>query len=447
MSALFDSALSKLLEKDRRYLENTDLPIITVSATFREDLKRLHGYPDDNTIPDVVLSRAHYSMALAVAATTWMTRIDPKTAWIVDPTNYVSRRNWLTLKLTENLGRTLARHSWLKRIKDFLDQFARQRMPIIDSITPPLLYLTQEIKKPILSLHITAGNVLASQGKTVFQIITDPHVRYDYLENAHLPNLYYGVFNEDTALELQEKSQALGHELPPDRVLVTGPPVDPRIVKARNHKQPWRNGPLKLCLATGGLGTNFQEIKLILEQILPTLKNYQRQPLCQLLVYAGTQRDFYQMTTELANKHQVEVGQLPETDALLRAIHHPQIMDANEQLIHYGFSWADGFITKPSGDMAYDAVAAGCFLLTLKEWGEWEVKIREIFEQKGIARQAQADHIIPQLEVLTNSQDKPSSWIERAMLTAHQIDSQFLKGSQQIVKNYRWLAGNKLIAK
>lgn len=60
--------------------------------------------------------------------------------------------------------------------------FGRKKLPILDSITPALLYLSERIERPILSFHTSVGNVLAGQGKTVFQVVTDPHVREDYLD-------------------------------------------------------------------------------------------------------------------------------------------------------------------------------------------------------------------------------------------------------------------------
>jgi hypothetical protein len=66
-------------------------------------------------------------------------------------------------------------------------------MPILDNVTPPTLYLSVNIQKTILSMHIVTGNILAAEGKKVMQMITDPHVRSDYLENAHLPNIRFLV--------------------------------------------------------------------------------------------------------------------------------------------------------------------------------------------------------------------------------------------------------------
>ena len=457
MNNLFDPALDKILKKDRELLEKTQLPIVTVSTTHTEDLKGFHNLSEIDTTTDVVLSRAHYSMALAAAVQVWGDKIDPKKAWVVDPTNYVTSKDWYGIKLTEAIGQTLARTPILKKLKDLVDQFGRNKLPILDSITPSLLYLTQNITKPILSFHIASGNILAAQGKTIYQMVTDPHVRADYLNEAERDNITFLVFDDKTKIDFLEKAAVLHKKVDPNRVIVTGPPIDPRIILAGRDKKPWRNGPLKLCLTTGGLGTNKAEIKSILGQLIPELRK--RPSSYQLMVYVGTHRDLAELVTKMAQKSHLaltEIGSHDPTDfelagkleparayqtvkqkfkdSRLILIYHPQIIDANELLIRYAFPWADGFLTKPSGDMAYDAAASGSFILTLKEWGEWEHNIREIFAQKSIARQSKSNSIVEQLQSLTSAKGKAQSWVEQAMLNAQNIDRLFLEGTKNIVR-------------
>jgi hypothetical protein len=432
MPELFDHFLVKSLAKDKKLLETTQIPAITVSAAYREDLKRVHGYPDDDTIPDVVFSRAHYSMAAGIAVQVWGNKVDPSKMWVVDPTNYVSHKQWHSILLTENIGKILARNPLLKSLKDIIDKFARQKLPILKSITPPLLHLTENISYPILSLHIAAGNILIGQGKRVVQVITDPHVRNEYVFYAEKKNVRFCVFDEQTKTEFLEKAAIMGKDVDPEKIIVTGPPVDPRIIACRNKKLPWRSGCLNLCLTTGGLGTNSQEMMEVVSQLIPRL----RQQNCKfkLLVYTGTHDDIYQAIKKIAKENRVKVGAKEDLSAQLRIIYHPQLVDANEALTKYAFPWADGFITKPSGDMAYDAVASGSFILTLDEWGEWEERIREVFEQKEISRVALTENISAQLKVLTSAEGKAQSWVEKAMNNAQKIDPLFLNGSKEIIK-------------
>ena len=440
MIRLPDKNLEKTYAFDRERLTKSELPIITVAGTFREDLKRLYGLPNNNSSRDTVFSRAHFSMAVAVANQVWDGDIRPKRAWLVDPTNYVSLEDWQKILLTEVIAKTIARHSILQKVKSVIDQFGRDKMPILDSITPPLLYLTEEITQPILSFHIAAGNILAKQGRKVVQMVTDPHVREEYVMQADLPNIMFCVFDERTQLEFLEVA-ALNHiSVDPSRVVVTGPPIDPRTLAARKKKDPWRSGVLKVCVATGGLGTNSYEIRQVLTQLLPHLR---REP-CpyQVVLYAGTQKDIAQIGHDLAKENHIPVSELSREQGRFRIAYHPQILDANELLLRHIFPWADGFITKPSGDMAYDAVAAGCFLLTLSEWGVWEERIREIFEQLGIARRAEPDQLVTQLSLLQQAING-KSWVESAMYESLKIEKSFLNGTEKIIKAAK--AANKLL--
>jgi hypothetical protein len=431
MIRLPDKNLEKTFSYDRERLAKTEVPIVTVAGTFREDLKRLYGLPNNNKNQDVVFSRAHFSMALAIANEVWDGKINPKKAWLVDPTNYVSVGDWQKILFTEIVGKTIARHTILHTLKSFIDKFGRQKLPILESITPPLLYLTEDVEQPILSLHIASGNILAKQGKTVVQVVTDPHVRPEYVQNAHLENMFFCVFDERTQLEFLEVAALNQVMADPNRVIVTGSPIDPRIISARKNKTPWRSGPLKLCISTGGLGTNSYEIRQILNQLLPHLR---REP-CpyQVVLYAGTQHDIAKLGHDLAEENHIPIGDVLRNNARFRIAYHPQILDANELLIKHIFPWADGFVTKPSGDMAYDAVAAGCFLLTLSEWGIWEERIREIFEQKDISRRAETEQFVTQLTLLQQT-IRGKSWIENAMLDALKIEKSFLNGNKKILK-------------
>ena len=468
-ATLTDSALQKTLKKDKELLEKTRLPIITVSASYQEDLKGFHQLPEEDITPDIVYSRAHYSMALAVAVQAWENKINPEKAWVVDPTNYVAAQDWSSVTFTETVGKMLARTPLLKKLKDLADRFARNKLPILSSITPPLLYLTQDISRPILSLHIASGNILAELGKTTLQVVTDPHVREDYLNQAERENMYFLVFDQQTKLDFIAKAEELNKKINQNRIIVSGPPVDPRIIQNVQKKQIWQNTPkdpkpIKLCLTTGGLGTNKGELKTILDQLLPLL--HQKPLPYQLLVYASTHLDFLKMVQELASKHNLTLNEIGGHDPAefshladlaiphsikqhqpslqnspLSVIYHPQIVDANELLTHLAFPWADGFISKPSGDMAYDAVLSGSFLLTLQEWGEWEHNIRKIFEVEGVAKPAQVKNITEQLEILMTPTGQEPAWITQAMSKTKQLDPLFFSGTKNIVESYRKIAG------
>lgn len=431
MSKLIDPKLAKTFKLDKQYLEETAVPILTLSASYKEDLKHLHGLPNNNTLPDLVFSRAHYSMALALASALWQEKIDHHKAWIVDPTNYVSARDWNSVRLTHAVGTTIARHSWLQKIKTYIDTHLRSKLPLVTSITTPLLHLTEHINCPILSIHIAVGNILLGQGKTVVQVVTDPHVRDEYVFFAHLPTAWFCVFDEQTKTEFLEKAAVLNKVVDPNRVVVTGPPIDPRISAKREKKQPWRSGKLNICVATGGLGTNKHEIMAILEQLAPELRKTNSR--YRLLLYASTHNDIYEAGLAILKKHGVHIGDIGQETAVARCIYHPQLTNANELLVAHGFGWADIWVSKPSADIAYEAIASGACLLTLNEWGVWEDRIREIFVTNEAARPALTEEFMAQLAVITNTANKAQSWVEKAMHKAQKMGQQFSKGNKRIL--------------
>lgn len=455
-SSLLNDDYERLLQDDKKLMERTRYPIVTVSSSFREDLKQFYGMQHDPDMRDVVFSRAHFSMAFGLAVYAWMSSgadqecplsekitapCDAKYAWLVDPTNYVRPEHWSKIQTTEFIGRKLARYRFLKWIKDRVDTVARNRLPITGAITPPLLHVTHNIERPIISLHYEAGNILAGTGKRVVQVVTDPHVRKQYLSFAELPNIKFCVFDERTKVEFLEKAAVFNKQVDPDRVIVTGPPIDPRVAAASAKKSPENllKRPLRLCITTGGLGTNKDEIGAMLHLLLDLVRK--RPSPIQILCYGGTNHDFTVMIQEIAKQERVKIGALEDENALFRLIHGKHIVGLNEQLIAYGFSWADGFITKPSGDMAYDAAAAGCFLLTLTPWGEWENNIRQVFEQRGVSVPADIKHIKEQIMMLGNPElDKNKSWFAFAQKNALDLPHTFRDGAKHILnvaKNWK----------
>lgn len=437
-NSLVDEVTQKLLRADRTALENTRLPIVTISASFRDALEDSYRVDDKVDQKEVVFSRAHYSMALAAAVTAWKgEKPDQKTAWVVDPTNYVQAEDWKRVAMSETLGRLMARYSlleWAK--KNILDTFGRKKFPLADEITPPLMYLFENVNQPILSFHIVTGNILARAGKQVVQVVTDPHVREDYVQFAHLPNITFCVFDEQTRYEFFEVAAQHGKKIDEKRVVVTGPPVDPRILATRKNKRidSWRRRPLRVLLTTGGLGTNKDELESILKQLLPLTRRRHHGKI-QIVYYAGTNKDHTEMVKQVVKETEgVSLSMvMNDRQAAVRVLYADDIVDANNLLLAYGFPWADVVFTKPSGDMAYDAVSAGCAILLLRPWGEWEVNIQAIFTQLGVARVAEIDDVATQLEHITDkSYEVP--WIESALEKTRLLPPEFSRGAAEIVR-------------
>lgn len=430
-----DLEFKRTAHEERHLLETVDIPIVTVSATFKDELEAKFGEHPTESTPDVTFSRAHYSMAnaLVVAATH-----NKKTFWMIDPTNYVSARDWPKIMFTQRMGRLIARNPILKELKDLMDTRLRNQLPLTGAIREPLTYVTGRVNRPIISLHYEAGNILLENGKTVLQVVTDPHVRPQYLTHADNPKLSWAVFDAATKARLIELGFILGHKIDEDRVTITGCPVDPRIVsKDKNTATTgFKRRPLRLAITTGGLGTNKDEIQNLLTHLVPAIKK----GALHIAAYSGVHEDFQAMFTTFARLNHIKVGEYTDTDASLRIFHGNDIVEANELLLDYVFPWADGFISKPSGDMAYEAVAAGCFLLTLHPWGEWEENIRAVTEARGVSLRADIDNILAQLQAITTmpvESNKP--WAELALERAQKLAPQISQGAFNILKQYQKL--------
>jgi hypothetical protein len=371
--------------------------------------------------------------ALVVAATK-----NKKTFWMIDPTNYVSAKDWPKIMFTERMGRLIARSPILKELKDIMDTRLRNQLPLTGAIREPLTYVTGRIERPIISLHYEAGNVLIENGKTVLQVVTDPHVRPQYLTHADNPKLSWAVFDEMTKARLIELGFILGHKIDEKRVTVTGCPVDPRIItKDKNTSiSGYKHRPLRLAITTGGLGTNKDEITNLLTHLAPFIK----QGKVHIAAYSGVHEDFLTMFTTFARVHRIKVGDLTDAQAPFRVFHGNDIVDANELLLDHIFPWADGFITKPSGDMAYEAIAAGCFLLTLHPWGEWEENIRAVTEGMGVSIRADIENILSQLTAITTMPvEKNKPWVELALERAQNHAKTISQGAFNILKLHQKL--------
>lgn len=434
-----DLEFRRTAHEERHLLETVQVPIVTVSATFKEELEKAFGEKVEGELEDVTFSRAHYSMAnaIVVAATK-----KNKTFWMIDPTNYVSSHNWPKILFTQKMGRIIARNPLLKDIKDLMDTRLRNQLPLTNAIREPLIYVTHRVKRPIISLHYEAGNILLEAGHQVLQVVTDPHVRPQYLTYADNPLLTWAVFDSKTKAELLELGYILGHTIDEKRVITTGCPVDPRIpTKDKNlSTTAFKHRPLRLAVTTGGLGTNKSEIEELLTNIVPLLKKHTLQLAC----FAGVHKDFIEMFERFASSHQIKTGDRHNQHAALRIFSGNDIIDANEALLDFIFPWADGFLTKPSGDMAYEAVAAGCFLLTLKPWGEWEENIRAYFEELGVSVRARPANIAAQITALTTIPlEKNKPWVELALLRSQKLVKPLSKGAFNILSLHQQLSSKK----
>lgn len=423
--------LRETLHTDQETLSKTNIPIITTSASFKSDISKISGEKIKDKGPDIVFSRGHFSMSVALFRQAHEMGLS---SWLIDPVNYVTEKDWGKLRGIVFAGRIVARFPIVKKIKDIVDTLVRGKLPLAESIKAPLLYATSNTTQPIISVHYEIGNILAREGRRVLQVVTDPHVRPQYLQEACRKNISFAVFNKDTKEEFLVKAKEDNIGVDENRVVVTGSPVDPRIVRARKGKNlNWiGKRPLRLAITTGGLGQNRDEIRQLLDSTCPLIKTRQ----VQVVLYASTLPDFCQMYESILSKHNIAWNdRIEDKTASARIIFNPSIVDANRNLIDHVFPWADGFVTKPSGDMAYDAAAAGCFILSLEPWGGWEVNVQDIFAQLAILKQAEPEDFTGQLRELL-----ASGWIKQAINNALNLDKIYLTGAKNIIKLQQKLA-------
>lgn len=430
-----DLEFRRTAHEERHLLETVQVPIVTVSATFRDELGKEFGEKPQEETSDVTFSRAHYSMANAVAVGAVHNK---QTFWMIDPTNYVSAADWPKIMFTQRMGRLIARNPMLKELKDLMNSRLRNQLPLTAAIRTPLTYVTGRVEHPIISLHYEAGNILLENGKTVLQVVTDPHVWPQYLTHANNPKLTWAVFDDKTKAELIELAYILGHKVDEARVTVTGCPVDPRILtKDKNRTTTaFKSRPLRLAITTGGLGTNKDEIETLVTHLAPAIK----QGRIHLVGYAGVHDDFESMFTTFARLHRLKLGKTSDVSAPLRVLRGSDVVAANELLLDHVFPWADAIITKPSGDMAYETVAAGCALLTLKPWAAPEENIRAYFEEKGVSVRIRATDIVAQLTALTTLPvEKNKPWLELALGRAQKLAPGLGQGVYNILRLHKQL--------
>lgn len=419
-----DLDLEEALIQESLLLKKSDVPILTVSATFKKELADKYHSEIRSTSPDVVFSRAHYSMAEAVRDTAEEMKLR---AQMSDPTNYVSVKNWKNVEFVETSGQVVARVKLLKWLKDKVDTFVRGKLPVSESIQVPLNYLTREIGKPVISLHYEVGNMLARNGKKVVQVVTDPHVRPQYLDCLPSDNIIYALFDEETKADFIAEAKQQNKNVGEKQLVVTGPPVDPRICRIGMSKKVMKKGePVNLAICTGGLGTNLSEIRKALDILSPLLRPPEK---IRLFLYAGTHKDFRYFFEEYAEKQNIRVGNLDDESARIRILYEDSIIDANNNLIKYMFPWAHGVMTKPSGDMAYDAAAAGCFMFFLQPWGEWEENIQKRFVKREIGFDIDLDKDVKFL--LSDWDNNPK--LIQAMENAYNLPKLFREGTRNIV--------------
>ena len=198
-------------------------------------------------------------------------------------------------------------------------------------------------------------------------------------------------------------------------------------MRSKKSVQNLNSRPLRLAITTGGTGTNKPEIKAVLDSLIPRLKG--RETTLQLLLYAGTHPDFKRIYTRFARDCGIKPAPLKDKNARIRIIYGDHLMQANQLLTKHMFPWADLVMCKPSGDMAYDAAAAGCGLIFLNPLGPWEEAIQSRFTKLKVGTD------LPDPEnFATQLVELEKKWVPQAVHSALTLPSLYLQGATNIIK-------------
>lgn len=85
--------------------------------------------------------------------------------------------------------------------------------------------------------------------------------------------------------------------------------------------------------------------------------------------------------------------------------------------------------------MTYDAAAAGCFLLFLESWGEWEVNIQDRFMKNGAGFDLNVSSSLTQIKHLIQS-----GKLAEGLEAANKLPELFRSGSKNILKLHQNLS-------
>lgn len=406
--------LRKALLAEKKKLEEVDVPVITVSASFRKEIVEKYEV-NLGSKGEIIFSRGHYSEAMAVVEAAKRKGLS---SYLVDPMNFVSIKDWGKLEFTEDIGELTARYDLLAKLKRVAEQLLRGKLPVSEAVKPVVLELIENIKVPIVSGHYEVGNVIAQTDKKVVQMVTDPHVSDPYLKVSDEENVSWVVFDEGTKNQFVDKVKKKNKSVNEKMIKVTGPGINPKILDVgKKGKTLDDERPLRLGITTGGLGTNRGEIKKVLDNLVPFIEEPEK---IQLFLYSSTHRDFRDIFEKFANENNIRIGDLDNEEAKLRVLHEDSMVDGNRNLIDHMFPWVDGVITKPSGDMAYDVLGSGAFGLYLDPWGRWEETVKSRMFEFGVGKKLDIEKAGEEIMKmrkegeLSKMMDKANKWAQNS---------------------------------
>ncbi len=357
-------------DKAKMLADTSKIPILTASEVGNSRY-------DTRTSP---LSRAHATIAQSVAQV-----LNGATDVYVDVLQYVNNRDFLKF---EKLARRAKRVASSPRLHDVYNRYSPLIRRIVNpdkKVQPVVDYFAKSIASrgdntPVITTHYSVGNALLESlkargdGRSVVHYVTDPsHIHTQYLKHKDDPRTHYFVFDKATASALEDAG------VDADKISVTGFSTHPDLSPAEARSVADRK--LRVGIFTGGVGTNRAEIETIVQNFNPENQ--------QLVVYCGTHTDIMESSLGLVSRN-LRTKIVPAQNFQESDIGDEHIvfvvgtsLEGAVPASYKVLNWSDVVATKPSGDIAIEAVLSGHPVIPLSHWGVQEDVIDDMLHAYG----------------------------------------------------------------
>ncbi len=263
--------------------------------------------------------------------------------------------------------------------------------------------------KVIVTYHYGTAKTLVEAGYKVMIAVTDPSVElthngyFDFLTSENKERVFYGTMDKATKEWFVKEINVFEKN-----IKEVGCFVSPQMIKAgkekiKNRDVRWEkctkgNEKFHISLFTGGLGTNFWEMR-------DAVLNF----LCMLCKDKITVDVFFNTNSDL-DKHLNDVLKKVGCDEDINIFSSKDKDKLNKKSIEI-FKKSDLVLTKPSGDKAFEAIASGAIPLFLFPLHPHEVVIREYVMNGGVGEIAKIEDLKEQVESILFNKKKFTSQV------------------------------------
>jgi len=370
-------------------LAKADIPVITIAGSVQ-----IGGY----------LTMAHDSMMQAFLEAAENKKIE---AYGVDVLDYLTtekeRKGILDMA---KLPRIVVRTEMGSRLlHNPIVQKLRGGLGFEEVLKDKILKLVDKVSKDkvIVTYHYGTAKTLVEAGYKVLVAVTDPSVElthngyFDFLNSENKDRVFYGTMDKETKDWFIKE---IG--IPKKNIKEVGCFVSPKIIKAgskkiKNREKRWEECTqgeerFHISLFTGGLGTNFWEMRDAVLNLVPLL--------CDEKITIDV---FFNTNTDL-DKHLKDVLKkvcCKEKISIFSSIDKEELNNKSIEI----FKKTDLVLTKPSGDKAFEALASAAIPLFLFPLHPHEIMIREYVMNGGVGEIAKIEDLKKQIEkILSNKQ-------------------------------------------